>query len=70
MTAALLPIVMPLAAALTAVIVGAFAGAALLLPLQELGSVSDRAGGNSFEWATQINYWPRDALIQRRASSA
>ena len=33
-----------------------------LLPLRELGTLSDRSGGGTFEWATAYNYWPRNAL--------
>lgn len=37
-------------------------GAVLLLPLWELGTLSDRSGQNSLEWATQFGYSPRNAL--------
>ncbi|MFZ4396349.1 MAG: hypothetical protein ACOYOU_12070 [Kiritimatiellia bacterium] len=48
--------------ALAAVIAGTLIGMVVLLPLQELGSVSDRAGSGTYEWATFYNYWPRNFL--------
>ena len=48
--------------ALAAVAVGTLIGMVGLLPLQELGTVSDRGGGGSYAWATYFNYWPRDFL--------
>jgi hypothetical protein len=41
-----------------ALILGAVAGAVVLLPLQELSSVSDRSGPLDYEWATYTNFWP------------
>jgi hypothetical protein len=41
-----------------ALVLGAFAGAVVLLPLQELASTSDRAGPLNYEWATYTNFWP------------
>jgi hypothetical protein len=37
---------------------GGAAGAVVLLPLRELGQVSDRAAGMGWEWVTQFAYWP------------
>jgi hypothetical protein len=45
-----------------AAVLGAAAGAVALLPLSELGSVSDRAGALGWEWSTRLAYWPRNAL--------
>ena len=50
------------AGALAAVAIGALVGMVQLLPLRELGTLSDRSGGGAFEWATAYNYWPRNAL--------
>lgn len=55
-------VVVPLGEAACAISLGALSGATLLLPLAALGAVSDRGEGNTFEWATQINYDPRNAL--------
>jgi len=41
-----------------ALALGSLAGAVVLLPLQELASVSDRAGALDYEWATYTNFWP------------
>ena len=41
---------------------GAAAGAVVILPLSELGSVSDRAQALGWEWSTRLAYWPRNAL--------
>ena len=41
---------------------GAAAGAVVLLPLAELGSVSDRAEGLGWAWSTRLAYWPRNLL--------
>lgn len=46
--------------ALGAVAVGALVGMVALLPLRELGSLSDRSGAGTYEWATQFGYWPRN----------
>ena len=48
--------------ALGAVAVGALVGMVALLPLRELGSLSDRNGAGSYEWATHFRYWPRNFL--------
>jgi hypothetical protein len=50
-----LPLVGGIAGAL---VLGAAAGAVVLLPLAELTSLSDRAGGLDFKWATLTNFWP------------
>lgn len=55
-------VVLPLLAAACSVTLGALIGAVLLLPLGALGAVSDRGGGNTFEWASQLNYNPANAL--------
>ena len=41
-----------------ALALGGLAGAVVLLPLNELASVSDRAGPLDYEWATYTNFWP------------
>lgn len=41
-----------------ALLLGAAAGAVVLLPLQELGSVSDRGGPLDYQWATYTHFWP------------
>jgi len=48
--------------ALGAVAVGTLVGMVALLPLRDLGMLSDRSGGGTYEWATQFNYWPRSFL--------
>jgi hypothetical protein len=48
--------------ALVAVIAGALVGMIALLPLWELGGVSDRAGAGGWEWATHFNYWPPNVI--------
>jgi hypothetical protein len=48
--------------ALGAVAVGTLVGMVALLPLRELGTVSDRSGAGTYEWATQFAYWPRNFL--------
>ncbi len=63
-TRRLLPdVVLPLMAAACVVLLASAAAAVTLLPLFELGTSSDRASGNGFAWATQLHYWPRDALM-------
>ncbi|MEO5367493.1 MAG: YfhO family protein [Magnetococcus sp. WYHC-3] len=58
-----LPPAMTLAwGALAAVAIGTLIGMAVLLPLHELGALSDRSGGGTYEWATHYNYWPRNFL--------
>jgi membrane protein YfhO len=41
---------------------GAAAGAVVLLPLFELGHVSDRAEALGWEWSTRLAYWPPNVL--------
>lgn len=41
-----------------ALTLGAAAGAVVLLPLQELASLSEQAGSLDYEWATYTNFWP------------
>lgn len=48
--------------ALGAVAVGALIGMVALLPLRELGSLSDRSSAGTYEWATYYGYWPRNFL--------
>jgi hypothetical protein len=48
--------------ALVAVAVGTLVGMAVLLPLQELGGLSDRRAGVTYQWATGISYDPWDVL--------
>ena len=50
------------AGALAAVSISVLIGMVQLLPLRELGALSDRSGGGTFAWATQYKYWPRNAL--------
>jgi hypothetical protein len=45
-----------------AAVLGAAAGAVVLLPLSELGSVSDRAEPLGWDWSTRLAYWPRNIL--------
>jgi hypothetical protein len=45
-----------------AAVLGAAAGAVVLLPLSELGRVSDRAQALGWAWSTALAYWPRNAL--------
>jgi hypothetical protein len=48
--------------ALAAVAIGILIGMVQLLPLRELGTLSDRGGAGTFAWATKYNYWPPNAL--------
>lgn len=48
--------------ALAAVAIGILIGMVQLLPLRELGALSDRGGGGTYAWATQYNYWPRNVM--------
>ena len=48
--------------ALAAVLIGILIGMVQLLPLRELGALSDRSGGGTLAWATQYNYWPPNVL--------
>jgi hypothetical protein len=41
-----------------ATLLGAAAGAVVLLPLSKLGSVSDRAEALGYNWSTRLAYWP------------
>jgi hypothetical protein len=45
-----------------AVLLGAAAGAVVLLPLFQLGNVSDRAEPLGYLWSTRIAYWPPNVL--------
>lgn len=56
----LTPVTVLALGALGAVVVGALVGMVALLPLRELGSLSDRSGAGSYEWATHFGYWPRN----------
>jgi hypothetical protein len=51
-----------LAGVAAALMLGAVAGAVVLLPLAELASVSDRAQPLDYEWATYTNFWPPNVL--------
>ncbi len=41
---------------------GAVSGAVVLLPLSELGSISDRAAALGWSWSTRPAYWPANVL--------
>jgi hypothetical protein len=45
-----------------ATVLGAAAGAVVLLPLSQLGSVSDRAEALGYVWSTRLAYWPQNLL--------
>jgi hypothetical protein len=45
-----------------ATMLGAAAGAVVLLPLSALGSVSDRAESLGWEWSSRLAYWPPNVL--------
>ncbi len=47
---------------LAAVLIAILIGMVQLLPLRELGTLSDRGGGGTLAWATQYNYWPPNVL--------
>jgi hypothetical protein len=47
----------PLMGLAGAVVLGAAAGAVLLLPLSALGTISDRAEPLGYEWSTRLAYW-------------
>jgi hypothetical protein len=47
---------------LLAIALGAAAGAMVLVPLSDLGAVSDRSQSLGWEWATTLPYWPWNAL--------
>ena len=53
-----------LAGLAVAVILGAAAGAFVLLPMSALGSISDRAAEVQlgYQWATRLAYWPSNIL--------
>ena len=44
-----------------AALLGAAAGAIVLLPLSALGDISDRAEGLSWDWSTRLAYWVPNA---------
>jgi hypothetical protein len=45
-----------------ATVLGAAAGAVVLLPLSALGTVSDRAEVLGYDWSTRLAYWPSNVL--------
>jgi hypothetical protein len=45
-----------------ATMLGAAAGAVVLLPLSALGAVSDRAEVLGYDWSTRLAYWPSNVL--------
>ena len=45
-----------------AAVLGAAAGAVVLLPMSALGSISDRAATLGYEWSTRLAYWPPNVL--------
>lgn len=45
-----------------ATLLGAAAGAVVLLPLSSLGTVSDRAEVLGYHWSTRLAYWPSNVL--------
>lgn len=45
-----------------AAVLGAAAGAVVLLPLSALGGVSDRAEALGYDWSTRLAYWPPNVL--------
>lgn len=45
-----------------ATMLGAAAGAVVLLPLSALGTVSDRAAVLGYGWSTRLAYWPSNVL--------
>jgi hypothetical protein len=47
---------------LAAIVLGAAAGAVVLLPLSALGGVSDRAEALGWDWSTRLAYWPPNIL--------
>ena len=51
-----------LAATGLAALLGAAVGAVILLPLAQLGTISDRAATTGWIWSTGLAYWPRNAL--------
>jgi hypothetical protein len=55
-------IMWPLGGLTLAIGLGAAAGAVVLLPLGELGSVSDRSEPLGWYWSTRIAYWPANIL--------
>lgn len=54
--------VTPLALLAAAVVIGAAAGAVVLLPLSALAEVSDRAAVADYGWSTHLAYWPPNLL--------
>ena len=51
------PVAVLCVGALMAVAVGALVGMTVVLPLKELGGISDRSGGGTYEWATCFKYY-------------
>lgn len=45
-----------------ALLLGAAAGAVVLLPLAEFTAVSDRVAPLDYQWATYTNFWPRNVF--------
>jgi hypothetical protein len=54
--------VTPLVPIAAAGVLGALAGAVVVLPLSELTSLSDRVAPLDYSWATLTNFWPRNVL--------
>jgi hypothetical protein len=54
---------MPLVVLAAAITLGAAAGAIVMLPMSQLGAVSDRAEALGWDWSTRLAYWPPN-LIQ------
>jgi hypothetical protein len=52
----------PLAAIAGALVLGAAAGAVVLLPLAEFTALSDRVAPLDYHWATYTNFWPRNVF--------
>ena len=48
--------------ALGGVLIGALVGMVFLLPMAELGGLSDRSGGGTYAWATQFKYYVPNVL--------
>ena len=53
---------LPLVGFGAAALLGAAAGAFVLLPMSALGSLSDRAATLGYEWSTRLAYWPPNVL--------
>ncbi len=54
---------LPLLPATLVICVAAVIGTISLLPLSELGSVSDRGAGNGYDWAVLSHYWLPNAVM-------